>query len=70
MEECGQTKVTKQKIHKRCPNFGTRSIKRAFNHVKTTLLMVLAYPDYLKVIKRYTDASSNELGAVIAQDNC
>ena len=27
MEECGQTKVTKRKEPKKCPNSGTRSIK-------------------------------------------
>jgi hypothetical protein len=37
MEECGQTKVTKTKEPKRCPNSGTMSNKKAFNfnHVKT-----------------------------------
>jgi hypothetical protein len=30
---------------------------------------VLAYPDYSKVFKIYTDASSKQLGAVITQDN-
>jgi hypothetical protein len=29
----------------------------------------LAYPDYYKVFKIYTDASSKQLGAVITQDN-
>ncbi len=31
--------------------------------------MVLAYLDYSKVVKIYTDASSKQLGAVITQDN-
>ncbi len=30
---------------------------------------VLAYPDFLKPFEIYTDASSTQLGAVIAQDN-
>ncbi len=30
---------------------------------------MLAYPDYSKVTKIYTDASSKQLGAVITQDN-
>ncbi len=30
---------------------------------------MLAYPDYSKVFKIYTDASSKQLGAVITQDN-
>ncbi len=45
--------------------------QRAFNHVKATIIkdVVLAYPDYCKVFKIYTDASSKQLGAVITQDN-
>ncbi len=31
--------------------------------------VVLVYPDFLKPFKIYTDASSTQLGAVIAQDN-
>ncbi len=49
MEECGQTKVTKVKGTKEVSynyNSGMRSIKRAFNHVKATLWVVLAYLDY------------------------
>ncbi len=45
-----------------------RSIKRAFNHLKATLQVLLAYPDYLKVFESYIDASSNQLRAVITQD--
>ncbi len=29
----------------------------------------MAYPDYSKVFKIYTDASSKQIGAVITQDN-
>jgi hypothetical protein len=45
--------------------------QRAFDHVKATIAkdVVLAYPDYSKVSKIYTDASSKQLGAVITQDN-
>jgi hypothetical protein len=32
--------------------------------------VVLAYPHYLKVLKSYTNASINQLRAVITQDNC
>ncbi len=60
MEECGQTKVTKVKGTKEVSyNSGMRSIKRAFNHLKATSQVVLAYPDNLKVIESYTDASNN-----------
>jgi hypothetical protein len=39
--------------------------------VKATIAkeVVLAYPNYSKVFKIYTDASNNQLGAVIVQDN-
>ncbi len=45
--------------------------QRAFDHVKATITkdVVLAYPDYSKVFKIYTDASSKQLGAVITQGN-
>jgi hypothetical protein len=45
--------------------------QRAFNHRKATIAkeVVLAYLDYSKVFKIYTDASSKQLGAVITQDN-
>jgi hypothetical protein len=33
--------------------------QRAFNHVKTPITRVLAYPDYSKVFESYTDDSSN-----------
>ncbi len=41
------------------------------DHVKATIAkdVVLAYPDYSKVFKIYTDASSKQLGAVIIQDS-
>jgi hypothetical protein len=41
------------------PNSGTRSIEGAFNQVKATLQVVLAYLDYFKVFESFTDASSN-----------
>ncbi len=45
--------------------------QRSFEHVKATIAkeVVLAYPDYSKVFKIYTDASSKQLGAVITQEN-
>ncbi len=42
----------------------------AFNHAKTTITRVLAYPDYSKVFESYTDTSSNELGIVTTQGYC
>ncbi len=52
--ECSQTKVTKAK--------GTKKVhevhQRALNHVKATIIKVvfLAYLDYSKIFKIYTDA--------------
>jgi hypothetical protein len=45
--------------------------QRAFDHVKATIAndVVLAYPDYSKVFKIDTGASSKQLEAVITQDN-
>jgi hypothetical protein len=64
---------------RRCRAKGTKKVpwhwdevhQRAFDHVKATIAkdVVLAYPDFSKVFKIYTDASSKQLGAVITQDN-
>jgi hypothetical protein len=69
--ECGQTKSTKAKVTKKVPWHWDEVHQRAFNQVKATITkdVVLAYPDYSKVFKIYTDASSKQLGAVITQDN-
>jgi hypothetical protein len=69
--ECSQTKTTKVKGTKKVPRHWDEVHQRAFNHVKVTIAkdVVLAYPDYSKVFKIYTDASSKQLGAVITQDN-
>jgi hypothetical protein len=71
IRECGQTKTTKAKGTKKVPWHWDEVHQRAFNHVKATIAkdVVLAYPDYSKVFEIYTDASSNQLGAVITQDN-
>jgi hypothetical protein len=47
-EECGQTKVTKTKGTKDVPELWNEVYQRAFNHIKTTSQVVLAYPDFLK----------------------
>jgi hypothetical protein len=69
--ECSQTKTTKAKGTKKEPWHSDEVHQRAFDHVKATIAkdVVLAYPDYSKVFKIYTDASSKQLGAVITQDN-
>ncbi len=45
--------------------------QRVFYHVKATIAreLVLTYPDCSKVFDIYTNASSNQLGAVITQEN-
>ncbi len=69
--ECSQIKSTKTKGTKKISWHWDEVCQRAFNHVKATIAkdVVLAYPDYSKVFKIYTDASSKQLGAVITQDN-
>jgi hypothetical protein len=68
--ECGQAKSTKAKGTKKVPWHWYKVHQRAFNHVKAAIAkdVVLAYPDYSKVFKIYTDTSSKQLGAVITQD--
>jgi hypothetical protein len=58
--ECGQTKTTKAKETKKVPWHWDLVHQRAFDHVKATIAkdVVVAYPDYSKVFKIYTDASS------------
>jgi hypothetical protein len=69
--ECGQTKTTNATGTKKVPWHWDEVHQRAFDHIKATIAkdVVLSYPDYFKVIKIYTDASSKQLGAVITQDN-
>jgi hypothetical protein len=69
--ECGQIKTTKAKGTKKVPWHWDAVHQRVFDHVKATIAkdVVLAYPDYSKVFKIFTDASSKQLGEVIAQDN-
>jgi hypothetical protein len=71
VRECGQTKTTKAKGTKKVPWHWDAVHQRAFNHVKATIAkdVVLAYPDYSKVFKIYTDAFSKQLGVLITQDN-
>ncbi len=57
--ECGQTKVTKSKRNHSVSYLWYKVYQRTFNHVKTPIARVLAYPDYSKVFESYTDTSSN-----------
>jgi hypothetical protein len=69
--ECGQTKTTKAKGTKKVPWHWDEVHQKAFDHVKATIAkdVVLAYPDFSKVFKIYTNTSSKQLGAVLTQDN-
>ncbi len=69
--ECGQTKTTKAKGTKKVPWHWDEVHQWAFDHIKATIVreVVLAYPDYSKVFKIYTNASSKQLGVVITQEN-
>jgi hypothetical protein len=71
VRECNQTKVTRAKRTKRVPWHWDEVHQKAFDHVKATIAreVVLAYPDYSKVFKIYTDALSKHLGSVITQEN-
>jgi hypothetical protein len=64
VEECGQTKSTKAKETKKVPWHWDEVHQRAFDPMKATMAkdVVLAYLDYSKVFKIYTDASSKQLG--------
>ncbi len=70
LESAVRPKTTKAKETKKVPWHWDAVHQRAFDHVKATIAkdVVLAHPDYSKVFKIYTDASSKHLGAVITQD--
>jgi hypothetical protein len=69
--ECGETKTTKLNKTKKKFWRWDPIHQLAFDDVKAAIAKetVLAYPDFLKPFKIYTDASSIQLGAVITQDN-
>ncbi len=69
--ECEETKTTRKNKVKKTPWHWDSIHQIAFNNVKATIVkeVVLAYPDFLKPFKIYTDASTKQLGAVITQEN-
>jgi hypothetical protein len=69
--ECGETKATKKNSTKKKPWRWESIHQQAFDNVKATITkeVVLAYPDFTKPFKIYTDASTTQLGAVITQGN-
>ncbi len=58
VSECGKTKMTKAKGTKKSPWHWDEKNQKAFDLVKATIVqdVVLAYPDYSKPFKIYTDA--------------
>jgi hypothetical protein len=71
VEDCGKTKTTKKNKAKKKPWWWDLIHQQVFDNVKAAIAkeLVLAYLDFLKSFEIYTDASSTQLGAVIAQDN-
>ncbi len=69
--ECGETKTTKKNKTKKKPWWWESIHQQAFDNIKATIAkeVVLAYPDFTKPFKIYTDASTMQLGSVITQGN-
>ncbi len=69
--ECGETKTTRMNKTKKKPWRWDPIHQQAFDNVKVAIAKetVLAYLDFSKPFKIYTDASSTQLGALITQDN-
>jgi hypothetical protein len=69
--ECDQTKATKAKGSKKVPWYWAKVHQKAFDDVKATIAkeVVLAYLDFDKVFKIYTDASTKQLDSVITLSN-
>jgi hypothetical protein len=71
VRECSETKTTKKNKTKKKPWRWDPIHQQAIDNVKAAIAkeVVLAYPDVAKSFEIYTDASTTQLGAVIAQDN-
>ncbi len=67
--ECRETRATKKNGTKTKPWRWESIHHQAFDNVKATIAkeVVLAYPDFTKPFKIYTDASTTQLGVVITQ---
>ncbi len=65
--EWGETKATKKTGTKKKPWRWESIHQQAFDNIKATTAkeVVLAYPDFTKPFKIYTNASTTQLGAVI-----
>jgi hypothetical protein len=69
--ECGDTKTTRKNKVKKTPWHWDSIHQIAFDNVKANIVkeVVLAYPDFLKPFEINTDASTEQLGAVITQES-
>jgi hypothetical protein len=69
--ECGETKATKINGTKKKPWRWESIHQQVFDNIKATIAkdVVLAYLDFIKPFKIYTNASTMQLGAVITQGN-
>ncbi len=69
--ECGETKTTRKNKTKKQPWRWDPIHQQAFDNIKAAIAKetVLVYLDFSKPFEIYTDVSSTQLGAVIAQDN-
>ena len=69
--ECGHTKVTKKNKTIKKHWYWDKSHQEAFDKIKEIMACddMLAYPDYSLPFDIYTDASQQQLGAVIVQNN-
>jgi hypothetical protein len=69
--ECTETKTTKKNKTKKKPWRWESIHQQALDNVKSTIAkeVVLAYPNFTKPFKIYTDASMMQLGSVITQGN-
>ncbi len=68
--ECGETKTTRKNKVKKTPWHWDSIHQIAFDNVKATIVkeVVLAYP-VSKPFEIYTHASTEQLGAIITQEN-
>jgi hypothetical protein len=71
VRECRETKANKRNGSKKKPWRWDSMHQQAFDNAKSTIAkeVVLAFPDFTKPFKIYTDVSTMQLGAVITQRN-
>jgi len=67
--KCGYSKLDKAQRKRIVPRLWIMEHQKAFDDVKAAIAKdaALAYPDFSKEFKIYTDGSSHQIGAVITQ---